>query len=113
MALVICTYFAFTPRHFALMEHIYDKARHAAAFSVLAGLADFAFPRSRFGRDKVVWLLAYGVMIEVAQHFVPWRTAEVLDVVADTVGVVGYALMIPLLRKAPFLSGRWRALDTP
>jgi len=109
VAFATCTYFAFTPRHFALVEHIYDKARHAAAFSVLAGLTDFAFPRSTFGRDKIVCLLAYGVMIEVVQHFLPYRTAEVLDVVADGVGVVGYALMIPLLSKMPLIGRRWHA----
>ena len=110
LALAICTYFAFTPRHFPILEHIYDKARHAAAFTVLAGLADLAFPRTRFGRDKIVWVLAYGVMIEVVQHFLPYRSAEVLDVVADTVGVVGYALLVPLLRYVPLVRRRWSAL---
>jgi len=50
-------------------------------------------------------------MIEVVQHFLPYRTAEILDVVADAAGVAGYALMIPLLRgSCPSCAGagsRW------
>jgi len=30
-------------------------------FSILAASPTFAFPRSRFGRDKAIYLLAYGV----------------------------------------------------
>jgi VanZ family protein len=111
LALVVCTYFATTARHFTLVEHFSDKVRHALAFSALALLADFSFPQSRFHSDKITAVMAYGILIEVMQHFLPWRTAEVLDVVADGVGLLTYAATIPWLRYAPILRQRWRAAN--
>jgi VanZ family protein len=107
LALVVCSYMAFTPRQFSVIRHIYDKALHASAFCTLAFLADFAFPRSRFVPAKALSLVGYGILIEVVQHFLPYRSAEVLDVLADVVGLVVYAVMIPLLHRVPILRARW------
>ena len=49
----------------------------------LAFLADFSFPASRFGPAKIAPLLAYGVLIELVQYFLPHREASWLDVVGD------------------------------
>lgn len=108
IALLATSYLAFTPRHFPVIEHIYDKIRHVGAFVILASLTDFAFPKSRFGASKVAWLVAYGVFIEVVQRFMPYRSAEVLDVVADLVGVACYGLAVPALRRVPLVRERWR-----
>lgn len=108
VALITTSYLAFTPRHFPVIDHIWDKLKHAAAFVTLATLADFSFPRSRFGAAKAGWLLAYGVLIEVVQYFVPYRSAEVLDVVADSVGIACYLLLVPALRRLPLVRERWR-----
>ena len=92
------------------MEHVWDKARHAAAFATLAGLTDFSFPHTRFGWRKAGALLAYGVFIEVVQYFLPYRSSEVLDILADVTGLVCYALSTPALRRAPFVRRRWDEL---
>ena len=107
IALVVCTYLATTRRHFTLVEHFSDKIRHALAFSTLALLADFSFPQSRFQAGKIAGLLGYGMLIEVIQYFLPYRSAEVLDVVADAAGLLVYAAVIPLLRHVPVLRQRW------
>jgi len=72
------------PRHFVLVEHIYDPKAGTRPRSNPRRPHRLAFPRSRFGRDKAIYLLAYGVMIEVVQHFL--RIApllKILDVVAE------------------------------
>ena len=112
VAIIGCSYLAFTPIPVPLVQHVWDKAKHAAAFVTLAILADFSFPRSGFGLRKAGALLAYGIFIEVVQYFLPYRTAEVLDVVADAVGLLCYAASTPLLRHMPLLRRRWKELAT-
>ena len=80
-----------------------DKANHALAFAVLALLADFSFPRARFGLAKAAALLAFGVAIEAVQHFLPWREASAMDVVADLAGIALYAVAAPFVTRLPLL----------
>ena len=79
-----------------------DKILHGLAFFTLAFLLDFAFPRSRFGLSKIILLIGYGILIEVVQSFLPFRSADVADLMADTVGVCTYMVSIPLLRRFSF-----------
>lgn len=67
----------------------WDKANHSVAFMALGFTALFAL------RERVratFWvgfgLLALGVGIELVQVYVPGRSADMLDIVADTVGIV-------------------------
>ncbi|MCC5854564.1 MAG: VanZ family protein [Idiomarina sp.] len=61
-----------------------DKLVHFALFFVLAASLHLAFaPPVWLG---MLLLIAYGITIEVIQHFIPGRGAEVMDVVADTLG---------------------------
>lgn len=82
---------------------ISDKANHVLAFAVVSFLADYSFPRSRFGLAKIAAVAAYGLSIEVVQYFIPWREASFLDLVADAVGIAAYALAAPLVGKFPVL----------
>ncbi len=102
-ALTVIFYLALTPRPLPLVEDLWDKAKHFAAFLVLGALATRAFPRATsFSR---FWgLLAYGALIEIAQHFVPYREASALDLLADALGLLTWELI--LLWKRPF---PWRA----
>ena len=61
--LVTISYLAFTPRHFPLIERIWDKLNHVAAFTTLAFALDFSFPSRKFGAAKVLALLGYGMAI--------------------------------------------------
>lgn len=76
-----------------------DKVLHFLAFYTLAVLVDFAFPRSRFGVIKIIMLIGYGLLIEVVQSFLPYRSAEVADLLTDILGICAYAVSIPLLRR--------------
>ena len=104
---LVISYFAFTPIHYPILEEVSDKFRHAFAFFVLALATDFSFPDRPFDAVKVLSLLGYGFGIEVVQHFLPFRQFDLLDVVADSVGLAVYAITLPLWRRFPILRGRW------
>ena len=74
-----------------------DKWTHFLAFAVLTVLLRLAY---RIGSWQTVALFAlYGVFIEISQYFTPNRCAEVLDVVADLIGVaIGLLLYFMLQR---------------
>jgi VanZ family protein len=84
-----------------------DKIMHALAFCALSFLADFSFPEEGFGFRKIALLTGYGILIEIVQSFLPWRSAEVSDLLADASGMGVYLLFLPLLKQVPLLRDRW------
>jgi VanZ family protein len=107
-ALPVITHIATAPLAYPMLKGINDKAGHLSAFFVLAFLVDFSFPGSRFGRSKVLALFGYGLLIEVLQHFLPYRDFSLLDLAADGAGIALYLLALPALRHLPVLRRRWR-----
>jgi VanZ family protein len=107
-ALLVSTYLALIPVVSPAIASWNDKIVHASGFVVLAFLADFSFPRIRYGAAKFLSLLAYGVALEIGQHFLPPRSFSVADMVADAAGLAAYGFALPLLRYVPILSSRWR-----
>lgn len=76
-----------------------DKNLHALLYAGLGGLVARALAggwrrRLTLGMALMATLIsaAYGVSDEIHQHFVPPREADVLDVVADTLGAAVAAL---------------------
>ncbi len=85
-----------------------DKLLHALAFGGLALLlvraARALLPRHPFGRRLVLAVIGaslFGALLELCQSFVPYRSAEFLDWLADTLGAacaVGlFALFLQLV----------------
>lgn len=67
-----------------------DKVLHAAVFGILVLLGLWA-RRARSGREALCLLLlgcAYGALDEWHQSFVPGRSADIWDVLADVLGCV-------------------------
>ncbi len=106
--LVAITYLATTSISIPGVENVNDKLEHAFAFFTLALLADFSLPESGFGPRKILFLLGYGLAIEITQHFLPHRTCSLLDLAADAVGLFLYWMAIPLLKNVRPLSWRWK-----
>jgi len=78
-----------------------DKLLHVGAYAVLSILFFRAFragkPDSRTISTImlcVVFTTLYGVSDEVHQHFVPSRSADIMDVMADFIGSVAGALFM-------------------
>ncbi len=106
ITLVVVTYLATTASEFTAVSSINDKIKHFIAFLILALLLDFSFPNSRFNTDKILPLIAYGIILEVIQHYLPHRMFSFFDVGADILGLVGYGLLIPFLKRIPLFDGR-------
>ena len=64
---------------------IWDKAQHAVAFAVMAGLGLLAYPAS--ARNVLLGQLIYGALIEVLQSLTGWRVGDWQDWVADGIGL--------------------------
>ena len=91
---VSVSYLALAPQYLVIDPGGSDKTHHVVAFATLGLLGSAAWPVS-MGR-VLLGLLAYGCLIEVLQGFTATRVAEVLDVVADAVGL-GIAAVLPKL----------------
>lgn len=89
-----------------------DKQAHAVAYGILAtvclvGLTGARIDAIRPGRVVVAFVLAvlYGVSDEWHQSFVPGRSPEVADVIADATGAL---LALGLVWASAILLARWR-----
>jgi len=97
--IVIGTVMALIPLHIPDMGISFtDKIIHTTAFIGFAVLLDMATIRS-FWRWKVPLLLGYGFGIEVLQYFTPWRSFELKDFAADSLGVLLYWMVATLFRR--------------
>ena len=83
----------------------WDKLNHVAAFCVLAGLAWFGNIAPSHPRYLgYLLVLIYGVLLECLQTLTVNRVFEWSDVVADTLGIVIYAVALhPIATRLPVL----------
>jgi hypothetical protein len=98
-ALLVIGYLGTTPSELLLPE-TNDKLKHLAAFLLLAYLCDAAFPHQPWNWRKFLPLLAYGLLLECIQHFIPNRTFSLADLAADAVGLAFYPILRDLLMKS-------------
>jgi hypothetical protein len=94
----------------------FDKLAHFAAYCVL-GLC-LAYAQGRTGVLSPGWMVLvgvlYGVSDELHQSFVPGRTAELGDWIADSLGVIaGVAIHTWAARRWPCLRAGLAAPRTP
>lgn len=107
IALCAISFLATTGKDIPVAKDVNDKINHIAAFFALALLTDFSWPASGFHAAKAFSLLGYGLAIEIAQYFLPSRSFSLLDLGADAVGMLLYAVSIPLLKHIYPLSVRF------
>lgn len=95
---VAITWLALVPNPPAAVTTGWDKTNHLLAFGSLAFTSVWAlWPRPRQWPLLVVALLIYGCGIEVAQGFLPPRSADAADVLADGLGIaLGLLLAWPV-----------------
>ncbi|MEE8059617.1 MAG: VanZ family protein [Pseudomonadales bacterium] len=105
LVLAAITILAIVPQDQAVISTGWDKANHALAFFVLLALMDNAYPSLALWQRKVLPLLAYGLLIECVQAYLPERFFSLLDVLGDAVGLCFYIMLRPLLlEKIPFIN---------
>jgi VanZ family protein len=101
LLLLVVSWFAFRPAPPELDEIAgLDKLKHLAAFGTLALVAMLAQPAGRRALAlSAGGLLFYGLFIEFVQAFLPTRSAEAADLLADAAGIaLGLVLTLALRR---------------
>lgn len=76
-------------------QHL-DKVVHFILFFLVAASMHYAF-RLRYWISMVV-LTMYGVGIEVVQHYIPGRGADIWDLVADVAGAAAFFALFHLYK---------------
>lgn len=107
VVVLVISYLAVTPLAYPDAVAGPDKLLHAIAFLVVMLLVDFSWPDASVVTVKIASVFAYGVLIEIVQHFLPYRDFSIADMLADAMGIGLYFFMVPLLRKLPLLRLRW------
>ena len=74
-----------------------DKTHHVLAFVILGILLRLAYDMKY--RYAFLFLLLYGIFIEISQLFAINRSAEIMDVVADLIGTVIGITLYTYLKK--------------
>lgn len=88
LLIVVVSYLALTPEPPASITLGWDKLNHLAAFTALAFSAYLSFRASRVTLlILLIGLLAFGGLIEILQLFVPGRSSEWGDLLADSIGI--------------------------
>jgi len=89
-----------------------DKLLHIGAYAVLSMLFFRAITAGNPGwrpafiaMSCIVFTTLYGISDEIHQHFVPSRTGDVKDMVADFIGgAVGALFMVCFYKRRPWVS---------
>jgi VanZ family protein len=102
-SLIAISYLAFTPLEIPAVGSLNDKVSHILAFLYLALLWDFSWPESEWSYRKALPMLGYGLFIEVVQAFLPHRFFSLLDLAADGLGLILYALILPWLLRSQWI----------
>ncbi len=98
LALIGSYIFAVVPQDMApKIGSLSDKSIHFIAFAVLTLLLRFAYSITWF--RTFLLLFIYAVFIEFSQFFTPNRSAELLDVVADVIGIGIGLLFYPFIQR--------------
>ena len=92
LALITAYIAAVLPQNIApTVPALSDKAHHIFAFIVLGLLLRLAYKINYW--YGLLFLVGFGMFIEISQYFTPTRAAEAKDVIADLVGaLIGFKL---------------------
>lgn len=102
--LFVVTYLSVMPAITAPGFELSDKVLHFLAYGGVAGGAFLAFPGASW--RLALFVVLWGVGIELVQWQMPTRMFELLDIVANTLGcVAGWQAMNMIYRVCPRLAG--------
>ncbi|ADN75091.1 VanZ family protein [Ferrimonas balearica DSM 9799] len=100
LALAVTSYLVFSKPGYGQPFNHFDKLGHLGAFFSLAALLQLATNWRPL--TQLTLLLVYAAAIEIVQGQLPYRSADVADLIADMLGALSFHLLLLLLR-------RWQA----
>ena len=79
----------------------WDKVVHAVVYGILAAMVYLGLQEMEVGGPYLILVafgisFFYGIFNEIHQYFVPWREADVLDVMANGIGALCFPLGLSL-----------------
>lgn len=94
VCLISVSYLALMPVEHLPTVSTWDKANHFVAFFVLTNLLYLCFAKHPL-INVVVWLTAYGLLLELLQGLSNFRVFSYFDLLADVIGIsAGLAIAI-------------------
>ena len=75
-----------------------DKIKHFTAFFVLSFLLNRASSTIAHRLRNMGALLLFGISIEIVQLFFPQRESSIEDIIADSVGILVFQLLLSIFR---------------
>jgi VanZ family protein len=98
LATAILLYMCLAPSKALPNVHLWDKAEHAIAWAVLAGVGLILFPAQP--AKIAMFTVSFGVLVEVLQAALPFgRNGDWQDWVADCVGVAAAFAVYAAVRR--------------
>jgi len=75
-----------------------DKLKHFTAFFVLSFLLNRASSTITHRLRNISVLMGFGIFIEIVQLFFPTRESSIEDIIADSIGILVFQLLLSLFR---------------
>jgi VanZ family protein len=97
LCVLVISWLVVAPQDELPSVNLWDKAAHTLAFAALMLLCAVAY-RQRFSLARIALMLfAYGVGIEMIQYLLPDREFSLLDMLANSVGIlVAFPFIVPV-----------------
>lgn len=89
ISICIVIYYSLIPQvEFPINFWNADKVYHCAAYGWLAVLPMIGFAIRRLAVSAALFMIILGVLLEIGQYYIPGRTFSLLDITANSLGVI-------------------------
>ena len=88
LCMLVISWLVVAPQNELPPVRLWDKAAHALAFAALMLLCAMAYRRRLSLARIAILLFIFGVGIEIVQYLLPYREFSVLDMLANSVGIL-------------------------
>ena len=89
ISICIVIYYSLIPKvEFPINFWNADKLYHCAAYGWLALLPMIGFAIRRVALTAALSMIILGVLLEIGQYYIPSRSFELLDIMANSLGVI-------------------------
>lgn len=97
LSMLVISWLVVAPQEELPPVKLWDKAAHTLAFAALMLLCAVAY-RQRFSLAIIAMMLfIFGVGIEIVQYMLPYREFSLLDMLANSLGILlAFPLIVPV-----------------
>ena len=99
LLVLFISYAAVTPVEGGASVPYIDKLLHFVAFLILTFFMDLSIKKPLLlSKAALILLILYAFLIELAQYFLSYRSAEVFDFISDLLGILVYLYFAPKIK---------------